>query len=274
MASAILVIGRNSFFAKRFVAACADLDVRHVAVADLDRPEVFDGVGTVVNFAFDPRFYREPYAPELDVDRRIADQIAGRPLRYVLMSSRAVYGPAVKWNASENRETVGDGQYGVNRVSIERAVAERLDWRRLTILRISNTIACELQPGRRTTFMSQALSSLRDHSEIRFDMNPASRRDFITGDFFCGTLRFLIEHGATGIFNVGCGFPVPTGDVATWIIEGFGKGRLVAEFVDGPRRVLSRYDEAAPGNGIDVVARGAAETVPGDWKEIGGCIGS
>ena len=76
MASAILVVGRNSFFAKRFVAACADLDVRHVSVADLDRPEVFDGVGTVVNFAFDPRLYREPYAPEFDVDRRIADQIA------------------------------------------------------------------------------------------------------------------------------------------------------------------------------------------------------
>jgi nucleoside-diphosphate-sugar epimerase len=229
MASAILIVGRNSFFAKRFVASCGDLDVRHVSVADLGRPEVFDGVGTVVNFAFDPRLYREPYAPAFDVDRGIAEQIAARSLRYVLMSSRTVYGPAAKWNASEDAETVGDGLYGANRVSVERSVTERLNRSRLTILRISNTVALELQPGRRTTFMSQLLGTLRDQSEIRFDMNPASRRDFITDDFLCRALRLLIERGATGIFNVGCGFPVPTGDIAAWIIEGFGKGRLVAE---------------------------------------------
>jgi len=229
MSTATLVIGQNSFFAKSFVAACADLDIRHVPIAELDRPGLFDGVGTIVNFAFDARLYRVPYAPELDVDRRIAERAAGRPLRYVLLSSRTVYGPRAKWNASEDAETTGDGIYGANRVSIERSVADLLGHERLAILRISNTVAYERQPERRTTFMSQLLSTLRERSEIHFDMSPASRRDFITDEFFCGALRLLIEQKATGVFNVGCGFPVPTGDIAEWIIEGFGKGRLVVE---------------------------------------------
>lgn len=229
MPAATLVIGRNSFFAKCFMAACADLDLRHVSSAELDRPGLFDGVGTVVNFAFDPRLYRTPYAPELDVDRRIALKVAGRPIRYVLLSSRTVYGPAAKWNAAEDADTVGDGIYGVNRVSIERSVAELLGGERLAVLRISNTVAYELQPGRRTTFMSQLLGTLRDRSEIRFDMSPMTRRDFITDEFLCRVLRRMVEAGATGVFNVGCGFPVATGDIAAWIIEGFGKGRLVVD---------------------------------------------
>jgi nucleoside-diphosphate-sugar epimerase len=229
MASAILIVGRNSFFARSFASACADLAIRHVSIGDLDNPEVYEGVGTVVNFAFNPRLYREAYAPSLDVDSKIADKIAGRSLRYVLLSSRAVYGSEAKWNAREDAETVGDGVYGMNRVSVEHAVTARLDSAQLTILRISNTIAFELQQGRRDTFMSILLSALSERGEIHFEMSPRTRRDFITDDYFCRALRRLIEAGATGIFNVGCGFPVATGDIAAWAIEGFGSGRLVVD---------------------------------------------
>ena len=222
----------NSFFAKCFAAACGGLDICQASIADLDRPGAFDGVGTIVNFAFNPRLYREAYAPELDVDSQIAAKIAGRPLRYILLSSRVVYGPAVKWDAREDAETVGDGIYGANRVAVERSVLERLGPERLTVLRIANTIGYELQSGRRETFMSQLLGSLRERAEIRFDMSPSTRRDFITDDFFCSALRRLVEAGAEGVFNVGCGFPVPTGNVAEWIIEGFGAGRLVVESQD------------------------------------------
>jgi nucleoside-diphosphate-sugar epimerase len=232
MPETILVIGRNSFFARRFVLSAGSSTVRHVGVADLNRPGLFDKIGTVINFAFNPRLYREHYAPELDVDLRIAETIAGRPIRYILTSSRTVYGPPVKWNATEDAETDGDGIYGANRVAVERSVAETLGRERLVILRISNTIAYELQPGRRTTFMSQLLGTLRDHGEIRFDTSPESRRDFITDDFFCSALSRLIETGETGIFNIGCGFPVPIGDIATWIIEGFRSGRIIVDLRD------------------------------------------
>jgi dTDP-4-dehydrorhamnose reductase/UDP-glucose 4-epimerase len=229
MPATTLVIGRNSFFAQRFVLLAGSSAVRHVGIADLDRPGLYDGVDTVINFAFDPRLYREPYAPAFDVDRRIAEAIAGRPIRYLLTSSRTVYGPSAKWNAAEDAETVGDGIYGSNRFAIERSVAETLGPKRLAILRISNAVAYELQPGRRTTFRSQLLRSLRDHGEVRFDTNPVSRRDFITDAFLCQAIHRLIETGATGIFNIGCGFPVRIGDIAAWIIEGFGRGRLVVE---------------------------------------------
>jgi dTDP-4-dehydrorhamnose reductase len=226
-APAILIVGRNSFFARCFASACADLAIRHVSIDDLDRPEVYEGVGTVVNFAFNPRLYREVYEPALDVDSKIAEKIAGRLFRYVLLSSRAVYGADAKWNAREVAETEGDSIYGMNRISVERAVTARLDPARLTILRISNTIAYEFQPGRRDTFMSILLGTLRERGEVHFEMSPQTRRDFITDDYFCRVLRRLIEVGATGIFNVGCGFPVATGDIAGWIIEGFGNGRLI-----------------------------------------------
>jgi len=228
VAPAILIVGRNSFFARCFASACADLDIRHVAIDDLDRPDVYEGAGTVVSFAFDPRFYREAYDPMRDVDRRIAEKIAGRPVHYFLLSSRAVYGPAVKWGARENAETEGDGVYGENRVAVERAVTERVNPERLAILRISNTVAYELQPGRRETFMSLLLAALRDRGEVHFEMSPRTQRDFITDDFFCRTLRQLIEMRANGVWNVGCGYPVSTGDIAGWVIDGFGKGRIVS----------------------------------------------
>jgi nucleoside-diphosphate-sugar epimerase len=225
----ILVIGRNSFFAGRFVSASADRGIRHVSFDDLDNPAVYDGVGTVVNFSFDPRLYRETYDAALDVDRAIAEKISERALRYVLLSSRAVYGADAKWNAREDAETVGESIYGMNRISIERAVAARLDPARLTVLRVSNTIAYELRPGRRETFMSTLLGTLRERGEIHFEMSPQTRRDFITDDYFCRVLRRLIEVEAQGIFNVGCGYPVATGDIARWVIEGFGDGRLVVD---------------------------------------------
>lgn len=229
MPPTILVIGRNSFYAKRFVATSADFEIRQISHAELDRPGVFDGIGTVINFAFDPRLYREAYTLERDIDSRIADRLKGRPVRYLLLSSRTVYSPAAKWNAAEGAEAVGDGIYGVNRVAIEKAVLRRLGPERLTILRIANTVGYELAPGRRETFMSRLLGSLRERHEIRFDMNPATRRDFITDDFLCAVLRRLVEIDACGIFNVGCGFPVATGDVAAWVIEGFGAGHLISE---------------------------------------------
>lgn len=229
MPSATLVIGRNSFFANCFVAACAGFAVRHVSLADMDRPDVLDGVGAVVNFSFNPRLYTDAYSPALDIDRQIAERIERRSLRYVLLSSRTVYGPAAKWNASEESDTAGDGIYGANRVSVERSVVERLGWQRVTVVRLANTIGYELQDGRRQSFMSRLLTSLRAHAEIRFDMDPSTRRDFVTDEFLCRALWGLVKANVTGIFNVGCGFPVRTGDVAAWIIEGFGKGQLVVE---------------------------------------------
>ena len=39
---------------------------------------------------------------------------------------------------------------------------------------------------------------------------------------------FKVSDKAAGIFNVGCGFPVAAGDIAGWVIEGFGRGRVVS----------------------------------------------
>jgi hypothetical protein len=125
MAPGILTVGGNGFFARCFASACADLDIRHVSIVDLDRPDVYKGIGTVGEFAFNPRLYREAYEPTLDVDGMIAATIAERPPHCVLKSSRAVHGADGKWNDLEAAETVGYGVYGINCIAVERAVRER-----------------------------------------------------------------------------------------------------------------------------------------------------
>lgn len=265
MPDAVLVVGRTSFLARQFVEAAMPGMVRQASWRELEKPAILDGVGTLINFSFNPRLYRDEYQPELDVDLWLAGRIRDRNIRYILLSSRAVYAGDRKWNSSEEAPVEGFGIYGRNRVKIERAVSDCLGAARLLTLRLSNTIGFELQEGRRRTFMSQLLAGLRDNGEIWFDMNPFSRRDFIQDYFLIDVLRAMVHSDLVGIFNVGCGFPVYAGELAMWVLTGFGSGRFVA---DSPRLndefyLNTKKLEAATGRSVSL----------SDLREYGIAIG-
>jgi len=224
---ALLVIGRDSYLAREFVARHADLPMRAIGHGDAADPASYEGAACVVNFAFAPALHDSPYDPALDVDARAAGLAAARGLHYVMISSRRVYQQGLQWNAAEDAQASGLDQYGRNKLRIERDLGALLG-ERLTILRPGNVVGYEPVPGRRR-FAAFLQNQLLDTGRIRLTVSPQTRRDLVPAEFFCRVLREAVLRREAGIFNVGSSRATAIGDAARWLIEGFGPAELAAE---------------------------------------------
>jgi dTDP-4-dehydrorhamnose reductase/UDP-glucose 4-epimerase len=230
----IVVVGKNSFLAKRFLALTRLSSVTAIRHNDV-HPSVFEGADCVINFALNPWIIASPYTAEADFDLQIAKQLPDTT-RYVMLSSRMVYSAdtiRVPWGACGAREAdpvVGLNQYGKNKLITEAALFERLG-SRVTILRIGNVLAWDKTAPR---LVPRMLGSLRLQKSIYLDMNPFVRKDFVTEDYLVQSLdRCCLAKPTTpvewesGVYNLGSGVPLEIGRVALWCIEGFGCGKLV-----------------------------------------------
>jgi dTDP-4-dehydrorhamnose reductase/UDP-glucose 4-epimerase len=117
--------------------------------------------------------------------------------------------------------------YGRQKLSLEHALAEALG-PRLTRLRLANIFGYERMAGR-TSFLTKALAGLSRRDEIRFDMSPFVRRDFLPIELCARWLAEIARRPPGGVLNVGSGVALPAGRLALWLIEGFGRGRLIIE---------------------------------------------
>ena len=59
-------------------------------------------------------------------------------------------------------------------------------------------------------------------------MSPKTRRDFLPVEQAAQAIVECAKSGISDTFNLGCGFPVACGDVAKWLIEGYGRGTIIA----------------------------------------------
>ncbi len=226
-AAQLLVVGRASFLAREFVASARPLAVRAIGHAEADEPRHYDGVRAIVNFAFAPALHDAPYQEWLDVDAKAARHAARAGAHYVMISSRRVYQAGVRWNASETVAAEGADTYGRNKLCIERNLAAKLG-ERLTILRPGNVVGYEPIPGRRR-FGAYLQNQLRETGEIRLTVDPATRRDLVPVYFFCRVVREALLRRLPGTFNVGAGNATAVGQAARWLIEGYGRGEIVAD---------------------------------------------
>ena len=255
-----LVVGRNSFLAGRFRALSRIAQDCHFAThqeAEAAAPSEFRFFDRIINFAIDPGYRSECYATDRDFDLKLAQKTPSQG-RYVMLSSRAVYGRDAAMGAKETDPVTGnETTYGRNKLETEHRLTELLG-DRLTVLRIANIIGDEVGSGRRT-FMSQALERLKSKNEILLDISPNVRRDFLPDSVFVRILDAVLQDPHGGPLNVGSGLPVRVGDIAGWLIEGFGAGRIVVsdqrvhdEFVLDIERLKARY-------GIDCAVGDIAE---------------
>lgn len=222
----LLVVGAGSFVARHFLATCKQplIAVGHEAI---DQPELLEGVDRVISFARHPLLGSEDYdLGAMDPDLCLAERIAGRDIDYMMLSSRKVYGPSAR-PLAETARTAPQDLYGRQKLAVEQALQARLG-PRLTILRLANVFGYERGPARRT-FMSQLLDGLADEGRIRFDMSPFTARDFLPVEACARVLARIVAAPPGGVLNVGSGIALPTGRVALWVLEGYGRGELVVE---------------------------------------------
>lgn len=225
----LLMVGSGSFLARQVIAVGGGrfhiTAIPHdTAFENLD----FSQFDAVINMAYDPRYKTAEYDAGLDMDMRVATALAGKGPHFYMMSSRRVYGFKLPFPADENAPLLPDDTYGRNKKTTE-ALLQKLLGSRCTILRIANVFGFEY--GRRS-FFGTALTTLKHEGRIVLDVSPFMRRDFIPAPLFAERLIGLVEKSPSGIFNIGSEQAIPVGQIALWIIEGFGRGELV---VTNPR---------------------------------------
>jgi UDP-glucose 4-epimerase len=224
-AGQILIVGERSFLARHVLTTLPADRVRAVGHDAIDRPDLLDGIATVVNFARHPLLGSNQYRIEtMNADLRLARRIGARDLAYVMLSSRKVYAPGAE-PLAETAPVGPTDAYGRAKLAAEQALQQRLG-ERLTILRLANIFGDERIAGRRT-FLSLVLDRLEADGEIRYDMSPFVIRDFLPVATFASLLAKIAQAPPGGLLNVGSGIPLPTGRLALWILEGYGRGRLV-----------------------------------------------
>lgn len=228
MSMNVAVTGAGSMIAGALRARADTAHWRYVGHAEaLGSDAWLDGVDLVINCAFAPRLKTEPYDAALDADLSIARRIASRrSVRFVMLSSRMAYGPAgADPRLCEHRPGVPDRPYGIAKRTTELALQAVLG-DRVTILRLSNVFGNEYLPGR-ANFFGIALRNLREHDRITLDISPFVERDFIPVEEVAEALVKVVHAPRAGLFNVGAGVAIPTGRIAQWLIEGYGRGSLL-----------------------------------------------
>lgn len=222
----IVAVGKNSFLAQ---------NIRHHADTStwtwlthkeaLSAPNALHAASVLINFAFSPDLVKGPYDPLQDLDSHLAEMIQAQNTHFVMLGTRMVYGqPSHTRGFREDDTLVPDNVYGRNKKIIEETLRDILPANRLTILRLSNVFGYE--PGR-STFFGTALQNLALHKTITFDIAPDSIRDFLPARLFAERIDKIVRNPVSGTYNIGCGFGVECGDIARWIIEGYGDGELV-----------------------------------------------
>ena len=225
----VVAVGKSAFLAGALRENSAAKDWVFLSHDEALRDTSWAGsASTIVNFAFSPALRTGAYDAGDDIDSRIATIIAGTQARYIMLSTRAVYGPGLgdsglKEGQAENPATA----YARNKLTIENALSKKLG-DRLTVLRLGNIFGHEYQNGNgRGTFFGLSLAGLAERKTIEFDMNPAQPRDFLAVWRFAGALAAIAAKPQAGLFNLGAGFGTSCKKIAEWLIEGYGEGSLV-----------------------------------------------
>ncbi len=94
METVTLVVGRNGFIGRTLMRVAADSDpaprLRFVSHDALTEPDVFEGVGRILNCALPSEARRRDLDAEEDFDARLGRVAAERGLGYVMLSSRNI----------------------------------------------------------------------------------------------------------------------------------------------------------------------------------------
>ena len=226
--TAVLVVGRG--FIGRAVAAALPTGamrlVGHDAIGD---PDLLRGVATVLFAGRNPALGGDAWRLEDDPELALAHRAAPAHVSFVSLGTRKVYAPS--GNPLSETDRIGPiDLYGSHKLALEHALAAVLG-RRLTRLRLANIFGYERMAGR-ATFLGQMLQGLARHDEIRFDMSPFVRRDFLPISHCSAWLAEVTRRPPGGILNIGSGVGLPVGRLALWLIEGYGRGRLTIESPD------------------------------------------
>lgn len=219
----VVVVGKNGFLGHALQEEAGDLWTYLSHREALESPEILRNADVVINCAFDADLMSGPYDAAKDIDLKLANIIKDSKAHYIMLSTRMVYGD-IAFPFKESDQCHPKNFYGQAKLYIEQNLSQVLSPEKLTILRLSNIFGFEPE---RKRFFGIALKSLRERKEIVLDIPADSVRDFLSVWRFAKIVKQIATAPKPGIYNIGAGFPVTCGEIANWLIEGYGQGKLV-----------------------------------------------
>ncbi len=201
-----------------------------------------EGLDCLINCSFDPRLNSEPYDESCDTDLRWARVAARADVHFVMLSSRKVYAEHEQFGAREDSRILGLDAYGRNKVETEKRLRDIVPDERLTILRIGNLIGQEY-PRKRVSLMGYMLAELVSKNCIEFTQSPFSRRDCLPFEAAADVLLKIMDTRLSGTYNLGAGFATMIGELALWVIAGFGSGKLSTQVGGAQGEFLLQVDK-------------------------------
>ena len=180
----------------------------------------------ILNCSMTDQYRNSVYDEDNDLDIKISRKAFQSNVHYVMISTRKVYGISnsllVRYN--ENSKTNPSDRYSENKLITEHKIKELMD--SYTILRPSNVFGYE--PDRKS-FMGFCMNQLRDTNKIVYDISANTTRDFINVESFSKILNFICQNKIKGLYNVGSNIGLTVGDVARYLINGYGSGEFIAD---------------------------------------------
>jgi UDP-glucose 4-epimerase len=222
----IAVIGANSFIASALRQNFATQDWLFIGHAQASADgQWLRGISTVLNCAFDDRLKTNAYDERFDFDLHLARLVCDLPVHYIMLSSRLVYGASgIDGRLGEEMSCHPVQLYGQAKVITEQKLFEQLGTS-LTVLRLSNIFGSENIQGRRN-FVATALRTLIEQNKITLDISPFVEKDFLPVAHLVSSLITIAKNPKAGIFNIGAGYATKVGQIANWLVSGFGKGEV------------------------------------------------
>src|SRR5690348_9482528 len=111
----VVAVGKSSFLAQEVAKHPAAKDWLFMPHEEaLAHPEWMDKATVIVNFAFAPQFKKQVYDTQADFDSFLAKMLGGRDVRYIMLSSRMVYGQGDHYfGLTEDRACEPSNPYGM-----------------------------------------------------------------------------------------------------------------------------------------------------------------
>ncbi len=256
----IAVIGASSFIASALRQKLATNDwlfIGHAQAAA--NGQWLRGISTVINCAFDDRLKTKAYDEQFDFDLYLARLVCDLPVHYIMLSSRLVYGASgPDGRLGEEMPCRPVQLYGQAKLMTERNLFLLLE-NRLTILRLSNIFGSENIQGRRN-FVAIALRTLIDQNRITLDISPLVEKDFLPVAHLANSLITIAQNPKAGIFNIGSGYGTKVGQIANWLLIGFGKGEVTVTDMRIHDAFWLDITAAEKAYGLEPINREAIET--------------
>jgi nucleoside-diphosphate-sugar epimerase len=220
----ILLIGENSFIAKNFIKRFPNsISCSHLNYEDVP----LENIKSIINLSFHPDLYIKSYNEVYDIDSKIAQKISDRNIKYIMVSSRKVYGDykGVPFNEMESCNPID--HYGDNKYIIENNL-KKIIGKNLYILRAGNIFGNEFDLSRKRLGSYLINQLIINNGSINLGMSKETFKNIISIDNFLLILNSIAKNDIPrGIYNVGSNSATKIGVIAKNLIIGYGgNGRI------------------------------------------------